>query len=416
MEKLKETALTPQQSKMWSESKTALMWHCPAFTHILLTMLNKEGSEHQAVMTKDVPIAATDGSALILNPDEFFKFNLYERLFITAHEIAHCIMNHCVLMHHWQMRKQVVYSDGSTLPYVQELMNMAMDYVINDMLVESNIGTPPKRGGKVICLHDKQIGTALESVVDVYRKVYKQNPPHFVFDTLLPPGTSQGKDPHQSALNRNDTEWQTQIAAGANAQRAMGKLPAGLERFFNEILNPQVDWRDQIQTLFARKLGAGSFDWHKPDRRLIVRDIYAPGRSGFGAGTIVIAADTSGSVGNAELDMFFAEIAGLLEDLKPQRLVILWCDAKIHRIDECEEPGDLNVIRHDGVGGGGGTDFRPVFDWVAEEGITPDALVYLTDLMGSFPSEEPKYPVIWGSIGTGSAPFGDIVNIPKQAA
>lgn len=420
MQELKRSALTPAQQKAWGDTRTALMWHCPAFTHILLTMLNKQGNEHQAVMTTDVPIAATDGDALIINPDEFFKFNLYERLFITAHEICHCILNHCVLMHGWKAKKKVMYPDGRSLPYVHEYMNMAMDYVINDMLVASGIGKVPQRDGKPCVLHDRTIGQANESVVDVYRKVYEANPPKFVFDTILAPGASQGKDPHQAVNDRNETEWQTQIAAAARVQEAtMGKMPAGLSRFFQDALDPKVDWREQIQTLFARKLGSGSYDFKKPDRRLIVRDIYAPGKSGFGAGTIVMAADTSGSIGAKELDMFFAEIAGLLEDLKPQRLVILWCDAHVHRVDECDEPSDLNVIRADknGVGGGGGTSFVPVFDWIEKEGITPDALVYLTDGMGTFPSHEPKYHVIWGSIYEASKyPFGDVVNIPKQAA
>jgi predicted metal-dependent peptidase len=117
--------------------------------------------------------------------------------------------------------------------------------------------------------------------------------------------------------------------------------------------------------------------------------------------------------------MFFAEVAGILEDCKPQRLVIVWCDAKVHRTDECDEPSDLNTIRHKGAPGGGGTSFIPVFDWMASEGIEPDALVYLTDGMGSFPAHSPKFPVIWGNIsppGSVQYPFGEVVDIPKQAA
>jgi predicted metal-dependent peptidase len=187
----------------------------------------------------------------------------------------------------------------------------------------------------------------------------------------------------------------------------------------SEVLNPQVDWREKIQALFARKVGSGSYDWRKPDRRLIVRDIIAPGRSGFGAGTVVVAVDTSGSIGEPELQMFFAEMSGILEDVKPARLVIAWCDAKLHRVDEVDEPGDLAGVRKKGAPGGGGTSFIPVFDWMAEEGIQPDALVYLTDGYGSFPVFTPQYPVIWGNIsppGTVKYPFGDVVDVPKQAA
>ena len=41
--------VTPQQLKMWADTRAALIWHCPAFTHILYTMMNKAGSEHIAL-------------------------------------------------------------------------------------------------------------------------------------------------------------------------------------------------------------------------------------------------------------------------------------------------------------------------------------------------------------------------------
>jgi len=45
--------------------------------------------------------------------------------------------------------------------------------------------------------------------------------------------------------------------------------------------------------------------------------------------------------------------------------------------------------------GGGGTDFRPAFEWVAENDFAPACLIHLTDLCcDSFP-ETPEYPVLW---------------------
>ena len=46
--------------------------------------------------------------------------------------------------------------------------------------------------------------------------------------------------------------------------------------------------------------------------------------------------------------------------------------------------------------GGGGTSFIPVFDRIKElelEHRRVDALLYLTDGMGSYPGQEPEYPV-----------------------
>jgi predicted metal-dependent peptidase len=419
-------ALTPQQEKLWSDTRVALLWHQPAFSHIFYSMLDNANSKHVAMFTRDVPIAATDGSNLLLNPDTFFKYNLNERIFIVTHEIMHCIWNHIGLMHSFVRRGRVSYPDGTSLPYDQETMNIATDLVINDCLIESKIGQFNKDW-----LHDTAFAVAKDSAIDAYRKVYKQRqggkgggkgnqPKGTGFDEHLKPGTSQGKDAQEAASGRNEVEWGTQVAAAANAAKAQGKLPAGLERLLGELLEPKVDWKDKIVAIFARKIGSGGSDWRRADRRLIVRDIYAPGRSGFGAGTVVIGIDTSGSIGQRELDMFFAEMAGILEDVRPKRLVVMWCDAKVHRVDEIEEAGDLTALRKKGAPGGGGTMFEPVFDEMAKMGLDDvDALVYLTDGYGSFPKAPPSYPVIWGNISNPGAvnyPFGDVVDIPKQAA
>ena len=415
--------LTPQQEKLWSDTRVALLWHQPAFSHIFYSMLDNAGSKHVAMFTRDIPIAATDGSNLLLNPDTFFKYNLNERIFIVTHEIMHCIWNHCGLMHNFIRRGKVSYPDGTSLPYDQDTMNIATDLVINDCLIESGIGMFNKD-----LLHDTSLATANDSAVDAYKKVFKQkkgkgggggNLKGKGFDEHLPPGTSQGNDPGEAAAGRNDVEWATQVAAAANAAKLQGKLPAGLERLLGEILEPKVDWKDKIASLFARKVGSGSYDWRRPDRRLIVRDIYAPGRSGHGAGTVVIGIDCSGSITQNELDMFFAEMAGILEDVKPKRLVVMWCDAAVGRVDEIEEAADLMSLRKNPIPGGGGTDFRPVFREIEKMGLeNVDAVVYMTDGYGTFLSKPPEYVTIWGNISPPGAvkyPHGDVVDIPRQA-
>lgn len=419
----KQVELDPKHEKAWQDTRVALLWHCPAFSHVFYTMLDVfPNNRHIAYFTEDVPIAATDGGALFLNPQRFFTYTLNERVFICAHEIMHCILNHCVMMHGFAKSGKVPYSDGTSLEYNGELMNIALDLVINDLLIESKIGQYNKDW-----LHDKALGTAMESAIDVYRKLFKKvqqsgggggsggKPSGNGFDKHLQPGTSQGKDPAQAAQERNAqaTKWATEVAAGINAARVQGKLPAAMDRALTEILEPKVDWREKIESLFARRLGTGSYNWRALDRRLVVRDIIAPGRSGFGADTVIVGVDTSGSIGAKEVNMFLAEVSGILEDVRPRRVLVAWCDAKLHRVDHMSEPGDVADARHKGAPGGGGTSFIPVFEYA--DGIDGhiDAMVYLTDGMGAFPGKAPSYPVIWGNINPGMKyPFGDVVDIP----
>jgi predicted metal-dependent peptidase len=405
--------LTEAQKRKWIETRGGLLWKCPAFTHLLFSMLNPTNGEMAAIFTTAVPIAATDGSNLILNPEPFFALPLDERVFILAHEILHCVFNHCGVTLPMHRSKIVKFKDGKTLPYDAEQMNMAMDYVINDVLVQDKIGKFPSIGG----CHDIKIATKDDNFLDTYRKIYDPqqqgkggggNGGKGSFDVLLPPGAGQGQTPEQTP-QRSQAAWDTAVAAALAAAKVQGKLPANLDRLLSEIIDPTVPWQEHIRSLFARKVGAGGYDWRKPDRNLILRDIYAPRRSGHGCGTVVVGVDTSGSIGNKELAAFFGEMRGILDDVRPTRLVVIWCDAKVHKVDYIEDSNEVNTLKPHG---GGGTDFRPVFDYIWEHDLNPDALVYLTDGMGSFPDKAPNYPVIWGNIYKGMKyPWGDVVDV-----
>ena len=404
---IKQIALTTVQERKWIETRSAVLWSCPAFTHILFSMLNPTGGKLAAVFTDDVRIAATDGSNLILNPETFFAMPLSERVFVVAHEILHCVLNHCTMSRAMRISGQVRYVDGSSLPFDHQIMNRAMDYVINDILIHDRIGVFPTIG-----LHDPNVATRADSFVNAYRKVYKNNPAssNAGFDVILEPGAAQGQDPQAATQARSQSEWDTAVTAAIASARMQGKLPGNLDRLLGGIIEPAVSWQDHIRAFFARKVGSGSYNWKKPERRLMQRDIYGPSRSGNGTGPVVVAVDTSGSIGQTELDVFFAEMQGILDDVRPTMIYVVWCDAKVHHVDEVEA-GD--VVRHLKPHGGGGTDFRPVFEWVDEQGVQPEALVYLTDGLGRFPAEPPSYPVIWGDIlGTVKYPWGDCVAVP----
>jgi len=416
--KIEAIELDAPTKRKWIETRSALLWSCPAFTHILFSMLNPTKGELAAIFTKDVPIAATDGENLILNPEGFFKMSLSERVFVVAHEILHCIYNHCAISRPYRQTGKVKFSDGTELPYDATLMNVAMDYVINDALIQSGIGSFPKGG-----CHDPKIATAADSFLDAYKKVYKQQKSNKgqngqgqgqgSFDVLLEPGSGQGKDPGQAAQGRSQAEWDTAVAGAVAAAKAQGKLPAALERLLSEVLDPVVPWQELIRSFFARKVGNSSYNWRKADKRLIQRDIFSPARAGYGCGDVIVAVDTSGSIGQREIDLFFGEVRGILEDVKPMKLWLVWCDAEVHGVEELDSASDLAGLKPKG---GGGTDFRPVFDWAEQSDIRADAIVYFTDMLGTFPQYAPETPVIWADIyGRIKAPFGETIAIPLRS-
>lgn len=410
---IKPQELSSEHKRMWGDTMSLMAWTAPGFRHLFYKLLSNNAGEHTAIFTDEVATAATDGKNILANPDFLFKLSLKERVFVMAHEVMHNVYDDVAFLNRCMKQGTVPMSDGSTLPCKEKLMQAAMDFRINALLVESRIGALPERGH-----FDPEIATGNDGLIDVYKKVYvdeENNPGKYgpdPFDMVLSPGVSTG-GPGQP---RNQQQWSVEVAAAQHLEqmRAQGKMPGALQRMFEEILNPEIPWTDHIQSIFNRKVGSGSYDWKRPDRRFIIRDIVLPGRSGHGAGWLVVWGDTSGSIGRAELEKYLAELGGIIEDVKPRRLTVLWCDAQIHRIDECEDATDLHRIRHAGVGGGGGTSVHPVFEWINDQLDEPEMFIGFTDGCVTFP-DVPPFPVIWASVTDHDYPYGDVVRInPKK--
>jgi len=417
--------LTATQNKLWSDTKAMLQWTQPAFTHLFYKMLNPDDSAGVLWFTKDVDTLATDGQRIMANPEFFFeKCTMHNRVAALCHEIGHAMFHHCEIGWRYHKTQQQIVAGGKTLDYDHDFANAAQDFVINAMLKESNIGQLGDGW-----LYDPKIATSNDSWLDAYAKIYKkqkggggggQGKSPGQFDQHLAPGTSTGTDPSAQQNQANPQQWQAAIAGAMAVAQAAGKLPDALRKKFESYLEPKVDWTDHIKGLFARKVGGGAYDFRKPDRRMISRDIIAPGRSGNGAGTVVIGMDSSGSIYAVPqlIERFFSETAALLEDVRPKRIVVMWCDAAVHRVDDIEDAADLHAARELGAQGGGGTSFVPVFDEMAKLGLeNVDCLLYLTDGDGTFPTQAPtSFPVIWGDISHSPKkyPWGDVVDIPSD--
>ena len=93
-------------------------------------------------------------------------------------------------------------------------------------------------------------------------------------------------------------------------------------------------------------------------------------------GPIVVAVDTSGSIGDKELEQFAGEISAICDDAKPEVVHVVYCDSAVQSSQQFESSEPIHLEPK----GGGGTDFCAVFEWVEENQIAPVCLIYLTDL------------------------------------
>ena len=121
---------------------------------------------------------------------------------------------------------------------------------------------------------------------------------------------------------------------------------------------------------------------------------------------ITIAVDTSGSIGQEELNKFAGHVNRILEVCNPEEVAVIYCDAKVQHVD-MYTPDDLPVklTPH----GGGGTAFQPVFDYIDDNEIDPEIVVYLTDGYGDQNSFTTHHDTVWLTTGTTAFDWGIVV-------
>lgn len=368
---------------------------------------------------------ATDAKHFYFNPDYIARLTLEQTQFVLAHEAMHCALSHFArrgsrLKHRW---------------------DVACDYAVNMILDDERM-----RGPDNALMSEAYRGLTAEEIYPVLH----EDPPQETLDNHLfdhdagsgegeaeERGDGQNNPPREQKPDQNDGEqeepagqgnagqegdaqpsadtpppppsdpatldelWKSRLAAAAQAARQAGKLSASLMRLVDDLLAPQLPWR----ALLARYLmnaARDDYSFQRTSRR--EADALMP-RLFSQSVKVVVAMDTSGSVQEDELREFLAEIDALKAQVRAE-ITLHACDDKLDPAGPWHYALWESLKLPEGVSGGGGTDFRPVFDWVEQDHLSPDLLVYFTDAQGKFPDLEPHYPVVWLVKGKSRVPFG----------
>lgn len=210
--------------------------------------------------------------------------------------------------------------------------------------------------------------------------------------------------PADAGEDETEAAWQQAVQQAAVAAKRRGSLSAGLERFAQQVAEPRVDWRSVLRR-FVSEVARSDYSWVRPNQRYIAGGLYLPALRSEDMGPLAVVVDTSGSIDEVTLAQFGGEINAIAEDMQPQRVHVIYADARVNRIDTFER-GDA-IEMH--LVGGGGTDFAPAFEAMRDLDDQPVCAVYLTDLDGSFPAREPEWPVLWATTWKEEAPFGEVV-------
>jgi predicted metal-dependent peptidase len=205
---------------------------------------------------------------------------------------------------------------------------------------------------------------------------------------------------------RQQQEWSIAAEQSMRSAAACGHEPLGIDRPLQESRRSQQDWREILRH-FVSACSPHDYRWTPPNRRFISSGMYLPSIEGSGLGTIVIAVDTSGSIGERQLQQFAGEISSICDETHPESIMVIYCDAEVQGVEELEPSAPVELAPK----GGGGTDFRPVFNWIEDKSVLPTCLIYLTDLCCHSYPDPPEYPVLWVTDGRRIAPFGETLQV-----
>jgi len=346
------------------------------------------------------PTLATDGKGIYYNSKYIDSLSTREMIGVLAHEVMHLSLGHS-----WRQ--------GTRDPMI---WNIASDYAINQNLISTGFCLP--EGALIDSRYDAfssegiyaQIASQTNKKEDKTKqqdknKQQSKQQDNKKEDCKTDPGMCGIILPTKNKQEEKELKAEWQAATVQAAQLAKGTLPANIKRQIQEILNPTIPWYILLRD-FVEKTARNDYNWMRPSRRYIGQGIVLPSLISEELPETIIAIDTSGSIDKKALSTFAAEASNVLSAYDTT-IKIIYCNNRIQKEEtftRADFPMKLKPV------GGGGTDFRPVFDHIEKQNLTPSCLIYFTDMHGRFPKQEPNYPTMWlTTTKDKKAPFGATV-------
>jgi len=158
-----------------------------------------------------------------------------------------------------------------------------------------------------------------------------------------------------------------------------GRMGAKVPRSISDLLEPKVDWRDALRDFVSSAIkGKDEFTWRKLNKRQLVNDIYLPSMENETIGEVVIAIDTSGSIGSQQITEFATELVSICELCSPDKVRVLWWDTDVHG-EQVFVGNYQDIAKLLKPMGGGGTHVSCVNEYINKERINAECVIVFTD-------------------------------------
>jgi predicted metal-dependent peptidase len=377
-----------------SQAKAKLLVNFPYFGTLATRLELKKNDNIGAFLS--------DGLRLEYNDEYFCSLEISELEFALSNGAMHMVLSH-------QNRKNSRYT---------WLWQLATDYAINSMLVQNGMDKPFGAN-----YEERFDGLYAEEIYAILKDEIKNE--DFGSDESEETGFNENNQrtnqKSKNSIQDQKRDENSPKLEGTNVldqllleqfnekllQEEMQKeeLPLGLERFFELYECSKMNWREEL-SLAIDRFYKENYQILPPSKKLLYLGTYLPSLTSEHV-KITIAVDSSGSIDELLLNSFMSEINSIMADLSSYTIDLLIADAKVHS-HETFYAGEMLTCK---LQGGGGTDFRPVFEYIEKNLYDTQCLLYFTDLDGFFPKEEPGYEIIWIVPKERDIPFGRMIVI-----
>ncbi len=380
----------------------------PFFNHLLSGVVR--------VVTKKVPTAAVSFSGnkiqLLINESFFIKElrSQTNRVAVIKHESLHLLFKHLFRM---DLEK-----------YDRSLFNIAADLVVNQFIGSWKL---PDSAVTLRSFPDLELEQN-QTVEWYYKKLIKLRDSSSARDSFPKSAEALSKKLDKT-IHGDHSHWgipkdaKGQVDAyGAETEldrmiiqarertpsKYHGTIPGEINALIDSLIEsrkPKVDWRRTLRIFATNSRRTYIFStMHRISKRYGTR----PGIKVKQFQKIAVAIDTSGSVSDTDLGIFFTEIDAMYK--QGAEIVVIECDAEVQRTYNYK--GQLPTE----VAGRGGTEFDPVFAFLRSNRLTHyDGCIYLTDGCADEPTIRPPCPLLWVITADGDAGdhlrFGRIIKL-----
>lgn len=350
----------------------------------------------------DMPTAGTNGRDVYYGREFVMGHNRKQIRYLVAHENLHKALRHCVEY------KPVADKYGM-------IVNAAMDYVINQMIedmdTKGDFVERPHLGKPLIDPKYKGM-SFLQVLKDLLKDAQQQQSggkggkggtsagnghqslDEHMFDEAEEMSPAEAKKVQQQV---EDAVRQGKLLA--ERMRGDGKGGADLSAL---TAHRDTNWREYLREFLSTICqGDDNSRFCPPNKRMLASGFVMPSHFSESTGEIIVACDTSGSMGGV-YPVVFGEIARICEHARPESVRVLWWDTDVNS-EQVFKPDQYDQIA--GVlkpQGGGGTTVSVVARYIAEKQLKPKAVVYLSDGYVESDYEVPDVPCLWGIVDNDS--------------